>query len=211
MANSVGTTRFGVSWSIGLAAGAAAWIAFDHWSVALLAFIIVGAFTHSGWILVTLLGLDGEQTREHASSSDVNDTLGDLATLLVLVGSIGSIGIMLATSTNKEKIPYGAMSVAAILAAWTLLHTMHMTRYARLYYSDPEGGIDFNNSPPPQYAPRYMDFAYFSFNLGMTYQVSDTSVSDSGIRTTVLKHCLFSYVYGTVIIACTINLVLNLI
>ncbi|MCE5292678.1 MAG: DUF1345 domain-containing protein [Nocardiaceae bacterium] len=207
MANSVGATRFGVSWSIGLAAGAAAWIAFDHWSVALLAFVIVGAFVHSGWILVTLLGLDGETTRRHASSSDINDTLGDLATLLVLVGSLGSIGIMLATSTDKDKIPYGAMSVAAILAAWTLLHTMHMTRYARLYYSDPEGGIDFNNPAPP----RYMDFAYFSFNLGMTYQVSDTSVSRSEIRSTVLKHCLFSYVYGTVIIATTINLVLNLI
>jgi uncharacterized membrane protein len=27
----------------------------------------------------------------------------------------------------------------------------------------------------------------------------------------VLRHCLFSYIYGTVIIACTINLVINLV
>ncbi|CAM3976034.1 DUF1345 domain-containing protein [Smaragdicoccus niigatensis] len=208
--NSVGATRFRVSWTIGIAAGFGSWFVFHHrWPAVLLVFIIVGAFTQSVWALTALLRLDGNETRDHANASDVNDTLGDIAAVLVLVGSLGSIGIMLATSSDnhREKTVYAAMSVTAILAAWTLLHTLHMARYARLYYQDPEGGIDFNNGEPP----RYSDFAYFSFNLGMTYQVSDTSVSSSALRTAVLKHCMFSYVYGTVIIATTINLVLNLI
>ena len=52
---------------------------------------------------------------------------------------------------------------------------MYATRYAHLYYETPEGGIDFNADDPPT----YRDFLYFSYNLGMTYQVSDTSVAST--------------------------------
>jgi uncharacterized membrane protein len=69
------------------------------------------------------------------------------------------------------------------------------------------GGIDFNNKEPPS----YRDFFYFSYNLGMTYQVSDTDVSSTTIRSVVLRHCLLSYLFGTVILAATINLIAGLL
>ena len=69
--------------------------------------------------------------------------------------------------------------------------------------ASPEGGIDFNSDDPPA----FRDFFYFSYNLGMTYQVSDTSVSSPTIRAVALRHCLLSYAFGTVILATTINLV----
>ena len=69
-----------------------------------------------------------------------------------------------------------------------------------------ESGIDFNSNDPPA----FRDFFYFSYNLGMTYQVSDTSVSNQTIRAVVLRHCLLSYVFGTVILATTINLVVGM-
>ena len=69
------------------------------------------------------------------------------------------------------------------------------------------GGIDFNSDDEPA----YRDFLYFSYNLGMTYQVSDTAVSSSAIRGVVLRHCLLSYVFGTVILATTINLVTGIV
>lgn len=72
---------------------------------------------------------------------------------------------------------------------------------------DPAGGIDFNGHE----RPAYRDFFYFSYNLGMTYQVSDTSVSSSAIRSVVLRHCLLSYIFGTVILAATINLVAGIV
>jgi uncharacterized membrane protein len=87
------------------------------------------------------------------------------------------------------------------------LHLMYTTRYAHHYYSEPVGGIDFNSDDPPS----YRDFCYFSYNLGMTYQVSDTGVSSAAIRSVVLRHCLLSYLFGTVILAATINLVAGLI
>lgn len=112
------------------------------------------------------------------------------------------------SANDADKASYAGMSLAAILATWALLHTMYTARYARIYYDDGPGGIDFND---PDADPQYSDFFYFSFNLGMTYQVSDTDVTSSRMRAEVLKHCLFSYIYGTVIIACTINLVINLV
>ena len=42
-------------------------------------------------------------------------------------------------------------------------------------------------------------------NLGMTYAVSDNSVTDGRIRSILLRHCLLSYIFGTVILATTIN------
>ena len=69
------------------------------------------------------------------------------------------------------------------------------------------GGIDFNSDDPPA----FRDFLYFSYNLGMTYQVSDTSVSRSAVREVALRHCLLSYVFGTSILATTINLVVGIV
>lgn len=88
-----------------------------------------------------------------------------------------------------------------------LLHTTYALRYARLYYRDPPGGISFNTTEPP----RYSDFYYFAFNMGMTYQVSDTAVSTSEIRAVVLRHGVLSYLFGTLVLAATINLVLGLV
>jgi uncharacterized membrane protein len=90
---------------------------------------------------------------------------------------------------------------------WAGLHLMYATRYAHLYYGAPEGGINFNS---PDH-PTYRDFLYFSYNLGMTYQVSDTSVGNATIRAVALRHCLLSYVFGTVILATTINLVTGIV
>ncbi|MGW5454289.1 MULTISPECIES: DUF1345 domain-containing protein [Nocardia] len=45
----------------------------------------------------------------------------------------------------------------------------------------------------------------------MTYQVSDTNVTKAGIRSIVLRHCLLSYAFGTVILATTINLVAGIV
>jgi uncharacterized membrane protein len=86
-----------------------------------------------------------------------------------------------------------------------LLHTLYTLRYARLYYTSGKG-IDFNQADPPQYT----DFAYLSFTVGMTYQVSDTNITTHSIRATALRHSLLSFVFGSVILASTINLVINL-
>ena len=75
-----------------------------------------------------------------------------------------------------------------------------------LYYAEPIGGIDFTQEPDPT----YRDFAYVGFTIGMTFQVSDTDIGKSTIRTAVLRHALLSFVFGSVILAITINLLAGL-
>ncbi|KRQ23404.1 DUF1345 domain-containing protein [Mycobacteroides chelonae] len=202
-----GTRRFWIALVVGLAAGILTWTLLQRWQVALLAVVIVAAAISVVWALIVLWPMDPERTRARASSEDMDDELGDVAMLLILVASLSAIGILLISANDEDKGIYAGLCIGAILTVWAMLHTIYAARYARIYYQDAPGGIDFNSTVPP----RYVDFYYFSFNLGMTYQVSDTAVTESHIRDVVLKHCLFSYVYGTVIIACTINLVINLV
>ena len=93
-----------------------------------------------------------------------------------------------------------------MVVSWFAVHTVFALRYARLYYSDPPGGIDFNQSE----APAYVDFAYLAFTIGMAYQVSDTDLQTRKIRATALQHSLLSYLLGAVILAMTINLIIGL-
>jgi uncharacterized membrane protein len=94
------------------------------------------------------------------------------------------------------------LGVSTVMLSWALVHTVFTARYARLYYSSPVGGVDFNEND----LPCYTDFAYLALTIGMTYQVSDTNLRDRAIRRTALRHGLLSYLFGAVIIASTINL-----
>jgi uncharacterized membrane protein len=98
------------------------------------------------------------------------------------------------------------VAVVSVALSWGLIHTLFTLRYASLYYWDQEGGIDFNQDEPP----RYSDFAYLAFTLGMTFQVSDTNLQSNDIRATALRHGLLSYVFGSVILATLINLIVGL-
>src|SRR6476646_1925174 len=73
-----------------------------------------------------------------------------------------------------------ALSAATILLSWFFMNTMFAFHYAHKYYGDVDpslgyksrGGIVF----PGQHDPDYWDFLYFSFDIGMTFQVSDVQV-----------------------------------
>jgi len=86
------------------------------------------------------------------------------------------------------------------------VHTIYTLRYALLFYTAPIGGVDFKEHGLPSYA----DFAYLSLTLGMTFQVSDTDLNTRAFRKTALRHALLSYLFGTIIVATTINLIAGL-
>jgi uncharacterized membrane protein len=100
------------------------------------------------------------------------------------------------------------VAVFTVFLSWFTVHTLFVLRYARLFYVDPIGGIDFLSRDDP---PDYMDFVYFAFTVGMTFQVSDTGVIQRNIRRTVTRHALLSYLFGTVIVGVAINVVGNLV
>ena len=162
------------------------------------------------WVWLVIGRLDSDQTKAHATREDPGSAISELLVLIASVASLVAVGMLLIRSRSEHGIEQGAIAGLAVLSvalSWVLIHTLYTLRYARVYYSDPVGGIDFNN---PDERPRYVDFAYLSFDLGMTFQVSDTAVSTSQLRSIILKHTLLSYLFGSVVLATTINLVAGL-
>ena len=105
------------------------------------------------------------------------------------------------------------IAIAAMMLSWFLIHTIFTIRYAHIFYGDdintPEthaGGLEF----PGNQKPNYLDFAYFSFILGMTFQVSDVQITSKKLRIMAMWHGLLSFGFNTIMIALTINLIAGL-
>ena len=119
------------------------------------------------------------------------------------VGYVVAAGSKLSGTGALEAAIVGILTVGA---SWFAVHTLFTAHYARLYYSGEPGGINFHDPNPP----RFRDFAYLAYTVGMTFQVSDTEICLSSIRATVLRHALLSYLLGAVVLAVTINLIAGL-
>lgn len=199
-------TRLSVSVIVGVSAGVVAGMLTDSLRGALIGIAAMGAFfVTTGWIL--LWPMDAEATRRNAHRENVRPLAEELVVVCAALGALISIVFMLIDSGSHDDPGAAAAALGGVFTAWASMHLMYAARYADLYYAPPVGGIDFNSDEPPA----FRDFFYFSYNLGMTYQVSDTSVSDSAVRAVALRHCLLSYVFGTVILATAINLVAGIV
>ncbi|MGC0327175.1 putative membrane protein [Streptomyces sp. SAI-170] len=161
------------------------------------------AFVLAGWSV--LWPMDADATRRNARRESFRPVAEELVVVLTALGALVAIVVVLLAG-DDEGHAAAATALGGVFLAWAAVHLMYAARYAYEYYDTTSGGIDFNSQAPPA----YRDFLYFSYNLGMTWQVSDTNVSDSAIRSIVLRHCLLSYVFGTTVLATTINLVAEL-
>jgi uncharacterized membrane protein len=176
---------------------------------ALLAGWAAGAGTATAWILLVIWPMDAEATRQHAGREDPGRRF---ARILAIIGSLSSLGavtvVLLETrdASEIESFARAGVAVVSVAASWALIQTDYLLRVAREYYTEPIGGIDFNQDDDPMYT----DFAYFSFGLGMTYQVADTNVRTNSVRRIVLAQTLLAYLFGAVILATVINLVTGL-
>jgi len=162
-------------------------------------------FVAVGWIV--LWPMDAAATQHNVGREDLRPVAEELVIVAAALGGLVGIVVLLLLSGSGTGRAAAATAPGGVFMVWAGLHLMYATRYAHLYYTGVVGGIDFNSDEPPT----YRDFLYFSYNLGMTYQVSDTDVSSASIRAIVLRHCLLSYLFGTVILATTINLVTGIV
>lgn len=169
----------------------------------------VAAVVYLVWVWASIWRLDARATRRLALREDPNRGLADALLLAACLASLLAVGIVLSTAAAAHgslRDVRVAAGVASVVLSWAVVHTVYTARYARLYYTEPVGGIYFHQDEPP----RYSDFAYVSFTVGMTFQVSDTDLTCAELRSTVLLHSLLSYLFGAVIIAAIVNLVASL-
>lgn len=195
-----------VAWAI--AAGAATY-ALTTWRGVPLALALSGAWDAFAAVLLALAwaviaSCDAAHTRARARLEDPGRTV-----VWVVVLAAATVALFVSGYTLRRDRIGGdaslrlALGLGAVALSWLLAQTSWTLRYAHLYYrEDAEGGLEF----PGGRAPDDLDFAYFAFTVGMTFQVSDVSVTSPQIRHSVLLQAVLSFAFNTVILALAINI-----
>ena len=205
----VPTKRVLVAGLGGIVAGALARGDGASWSVAALCASDVAALVFGIWVWVTVARADAAATAQIARAEDASRAAAEAVLVAAAAASLVAVAFTLVQASEAGAPKRGlltALAVASVALAWTSVHTVYVLRYARLYYSPPDGGIDFHGETPD-----YVDFAYLALTIGMTFQVSDTDLTGKRVRRAALHHALLSYAFGTVIVAITVNSVAQLL
>jgi len=200
---------------------------------AIVFFFIQGRYSLPGTILVTWIGfalaviaLDWvvilsshpKEVRKIAKIQDSSRTFIFLFVIFASVISMGAIFFLLKSAKGHSGIGVNEhilLAIGAVIISWWLVHTIFTMRYAHMYYDtdtddgQPKevGGLQF----PDENEPDYLDFVYFSFVIGMTFQVSDVEISSRDIRRLAWLHGLLSFGFNTAIVALSINVISGLV
>ena len=201
-------TRVAMAAVAGVCAGILVALPAD-WQAGLLVGWDVAAVVYVVWSWASIWHRDAAATARLALREDPGRAVADVLLLVASVASVLAIALVITAGKSSGFVARdarAALAVASVALSWTVVQTVFTFHYARLYYGHPVGGIDFNQQDPP----RFSDFAYLAFTLGMTFQVSDTDLQNPTVRARALQHALLSYLLGAVILATAINLVAGL-
>lgn len=176
----------------------------------------VFAFTYCALCWLIFFSKTDDQIRQVARREDGSRML---VFIMILLACFASMLMVLLLILSKDANDAGTaiyliVAISGILLSWTMVHTLYTIHYAFLYYDDAEGnpkehagGLEF---PEAHARPTYLDFAYFAFVIGMTFQVSDIQINRRLIRRVVLLHGILSFGLNTFVVALTINLIAGL-
>jgi uncharacterized membrane protein len=209
--------RFG----LGSAAGAAVFFcAREHlrpWSAAIAGWNAVALVILAlDW--VTILTTPQRKIRQLAQQQDLSRFLVFLFVVVTASAALFAVGFLVSvkrSQTHEHFAVHVLLTLMTVVFSWTLVHTVYGLRYAHAFYGDSDesgggqhaGGLIFPGDRPPN----YFDFAYFSFVIGMTCQVSDVQITSRRMRRIALVHSILSFGFNTMILALLINTVSSLL
>ena len=166
---------------------------------------------------LTIYTVDPRTIQRRARLQDSGRTL--IFAFIIVAACMSLLAVILVLREHKalQKTAGLHLFVAAltVIEAWLLIHTVFTLHYAHVFYRSEQeadvtgtgGGLIF----PGGHHPDYQDFAYFSFVVGMTCQVSDVNVTSRSMRRLALLHGLLSFAFNTVILALSINIISGLL
>lgn len=172
-----------------------------------------------GWdaMAVTLLALSWNiLLRSDARTTELRAGDQDPGGRVVFLIAVWSSVFSLFASTLVLRLMRGqscgdvwvVLALVSVALSWIVTHTAYTFRYAHLYYTGSEnGGLIFPGTP----TPCDMDFAYYSFTIGMCFQVSDVQCTASEIRRATLLHALTSFLFNSTIVALSLNVMFRLL
>lgn len=201
---------------IGLAAGlvlTATLPSSSRTSTRLLAGWDLAAFTYLALALIDFARFNYQRVRARAAAQDEGAAL---LLVIVVAAAVASLGAVVSELRHVDALlPEDQQQVFALVAvttflSWSLIHAVFAFHYAHEFYRaprDPGDGLVF----PREDCPDYWDFVYFSFVIGMTFQVSDVQVTSKVLRRLVVAHGIVAFFFNVAILALTVNIGANLI
>jgi len=155
-----------------------------------------------------------QQIKRTAISEDGSDMFVAIMIIISAFVSMAAVGLLLILNKTDDLVLFLPVTVLGMVLSWAMVHTVFTFHYAHKYYGDAagnkeliDGGLDF---PGKDTEPDYLDFAYFSFVIGCTFQVSDVAITARRMRRLALLHGLLSFLLNTFVVALTINLIAGL-
>ena len=206
---------------LGLAIGAATF-------VVLRGYLRFASAAIAGWnaVAVVILALDWvtilttpqRKIRQLAQQQDLSRFLVFIFVVIAACAALFAVGFLVKAHKSQSSghfVIHLLLTLCTVVFSWALLNTVYSLRYAHTYYGDSDqpcgqqhaGGLIF----PGDMGPNYFDFAYFSFVIGMTCQVSDVQITSPRMRRITLFHSVLSFGFNTLILALLINTVSGLL
>jgi uncharacterized membrane protein len=201
--------------ALGVAALAVAFTPWQwHWTARVLAAWNAYSFCTLVLCWITLANAEPCDVAKTASLQDSSRKAIFVFVLIAACASVFAVAAELSTAKGLDPAHFGGHIIFAlltVLSSWLLVHTVFALRYAHIYYEyderdKPAGGLNF----PDENEPDYLDFAYFSFVIGMTSQVSDVTISARRVRRLALLHGLISFGFNLSILGLCINMISGL-
>jgi uncharacterized membrane protein len=168
-----------------------------------------GALFYLVFAISTAMRFSLARARSRAADQDEGATLILMLTVAAAAVSLGAVVSLLGSAKSvpaADRTVLMILAVGTTLISWTLIHTVFALHYAHEFYGGEDvgrgGGMKFPNEPQPD----YWDFIYFSFVVGMTFQVSDVQVTNKRVRRLVVAHGVISFFFSVAIIALMVNI-----
>jgi uncharacterized membrane protein len=174
------------------------------WDIGLAAYL-----AGTGWLIGRHTA---QRIRRRAAMEDEGKSVILALTVAAAMASIGAIVVELGGSKGTQPgAPALVLAIVTILLSWTFIHTIFALHYAHEYYGEgsdqQEGGLEF----PGDGQPDYWDFIYFSFVIGMTFQVSDVQITSKVIRRLAVAHGVVAFIFNTALLALMVNIAASFI
>ena len=176
------------------------------WDIGTCAYLVLA------WTVIT--EVDAATVRRRAQAQDLSSYLIFLLVVSAASASAAAIGLMMGVVKDLpsgQRFLHLSLCLLALAASWTLVHTLFAFHYAHTYYNVPDRQRGVGLQFPGEGEQDYLDFAYFSFVVGMTSQVSDVAVTTQTMRRITLIHGVLSFAFNIVILALSINVAAGLL
>ena len=157
-----GTVHIGIAAMVGVAAGTVVGAA-AGWQYAPAAGWIATAAVYLIWTWASIAKMSAVAIEVVVQQRHPARGPADTIIVIARIASLGGVAYLLIAGTARgpDDTIAAVIGFLSVIASWLVVHAVYTLRYAILYYTEPVGGIDFNQDDKPTFA----DFAYLAFTM----------------------------------------------